>query len=105
MNAILGVILPDETGNYDWYYTSNLICNCTTHQTGKLFKILKDNTFNILEKTFRECDGLKIYTNDEVSFFKTLKWDEFMSSPNAFIDKAIEIKDNKNAYDVHINLD
>jgi len=50
MNTILGVILPDETGSYDWYYTSNLECNCTTHHTSKLFKILKDNTFNIKEK-------------------------------------------------------
>ncbi len=105
MNAILGVILPDENGNYDWYYTSNLFCNCTTHHTGKLFKILRDNTFNILEKTSRECDGLKIYTNDEVSFFKTVKWEEFMYDPNRNIDKAIQIKDNKDAYEVHINLD
>lgn len=105
MNAILGVILPDETGNYDWYYSSNENCSCVTHHTGKLFKILKDNTFNILNKTFRECEGEKIYTNEEVSFFKTVKWDEFMSFPNYYIEKSIEIKNNKIAYDVHINLD
>lgn len=105
MNAILGVILPDETGSYEWYYSSDLNCNCTTHYTGKLFKILKDNTFNILNKTFRDCEGQKIYTNDEVSFFKTVKWEEFMNYPNYYIEKSIEIKDNKEAYDVHINLD
>ena len=105
MNAILGVILPDENGNYDWYYTLNINCDCTTHQTGKLFKILRDNTFNIFNKTFRECEGQKIYLNEEASFFKTIKWQEFMNSPNYFIEKAIEIKNNKDAYDVHINLD
>lgn len=105
MNAIIGVVLPDETGTYDWYYISNSACNCTTHQTGKLFKILKDNTFNIIDKEFRECEGQKIYINDEASFFKTIKWDEFMSRHNYFLDKAIEIKENKEAYDVHINLD
>lgn len=38
MNAILGVVLPDETGLYNWYYKSDLYCNCTTHFTSKLFK-------------------------------------------------------------------
>lgn len=105
MNAILGVVLPDETGAYDWYYTSNIVCNCTTHHIDKLFKILKDNTFNIHDKKFRECEGQKIYINDESSFFKTIKWDEFMNHHNYYIDKAIEIKNNKDLYDVHINVD
>lgn len=105
MNAILGVVLPDENGNYEWYYKSDLNCSCITHYTSKLFKILEDNTFNLLNKTFRECNGKKIYTNDEVSFFKTVQWNEFTSFPNYYIDKAIKIKDNKEAYNVHINLD
>lgn len=105
MNAILGIVLPDETGTYEWYYKSNDFCNCITNYTGKLFKILKDNTFNILDKKFRECGGRKIYINDEPSFFKTVKWDAFMSSHNYYINKAIEIKNNKNAYDLHVNLD
>lgn len=105
MNAILGVVLPDETGTYDWYYTSNVYCNCTTHHTGKLFKILRDNTFNIIDKTFRECEGQEIYTNENESFFKTVKWQEFMNYPNYYIDKALEIKEKRDDYDVHINLD
>lgn len=105
MNAILGVVLPDETVSYDWYYKSDLDCNCTTHYTSKLFKILRDNSFNIKDKQFRQCNGKYIYTNDEPSFFKTVKWDEFMRNHNDYIEKAIEIKNNKSAYDVHINLD
>lgn len=105
MNAVLGIVLPDDRGGYDWYYSSNLYCNCVTHYTGNLFKILKDNTFNIVEKEFRECDGRSIYINDEPSFFKTVQWNEFMYSHNYYIEKAIEIKNNKDAYDVHINLD
>lgn len=105
MNAILGIVLPDETGTYEWYYTSNAYCNCTTHHIGKLFKILRDNTFNIIEKAFRECEGQKIYTNEDESFFKTVKWLEFMNYPNYYIDKALEIKEKRYDYDVHINLD
>lgn len=48
-NAVLGVVLPDENGNYDWYYTSNPNCNSITHHTNQLFTILKNNMFNIIE--------------------------------------------------------
>ena len=107
MNAILGIVLPDETGNYNWYYTSNPNCNSITHHTSKLFKILKDNMFNITKAEFRECNGTKIHTKDEPSFVKTVKWDDFMNGNyyNSYIDKAIEIKDDAESYDVHVNLD
>ncbi|MDN3706283.1 TIR domain-containing protein [Myroides ceti] len=107
MNAILGIVLPDETGSYDWYFDYKADCNCTTNYTGKLFKILKDNTFNIIDKKFRKCGGRQIYINDEPSFFKTVKWNDFMNGNNYnnYLEKAIEIKNNKDAYDVHINLD
>lgn len=106
-NAVLGVVLPDETGLYEWFYTSNPDCNSITYQTGQLFKILRDNMFNILEKKYRECNGTKIHTTDEPSFIKTVKWDDFMFSDtyNFYINKAIEIKNNVEFYDVHINLD
>lgn len=94
-----------ERMDYNWYYQSDLYCNCTTHFTSLLFKILHDNSFNIKEKQFRQCNGKNIYTNEEPSFFKTVKWDEFMENHNYYIEKAIEIKNNKDAYDVHINLD
>ena len=107
MNAVLGVVLPDETGLYDWYYTSNPACNSITHNTWQLFKILRDNMFNVLEKEYRECNGAKIHTTDKPSFIKTVKWDDFMLSDtyNFYINKAIEIKNNADLYDVHINLD
>lgn len=107
MNAILGVVLPDETGNYSWYYKENPNCSSVTHQTGQLFKILKDNMFNILNKEFRECNGSNIYINNEPSFIKTMKWYEFMNSDDHkhYIEKAVEIKDDEDSYDVHVNLD
>jgi hypothetical protein len=105
-NAILGVVLPDENGNYDWYYTSNSNCNSITHHTGQLFKILKNNMFNILEKEYRECNGSKIHTKDEPSFIKTVKWESFINgdSYSYYFDKVIEIKDDESSYDIHVNL-
>ncbi len=106
MNAVLGIVLPDETGNYNWYYTSNPECSCTTHHTNKLFNILSDNMFNILEKEFRVCNGIKIHTKNEPSFIKTIKWDDFMTGNNYnyYIEQSIEIKDDAESYEVHVNL-
>jgi hypothetical protein len=109
MNAVLGVILPDETGTYDWYYRSNSDCNSVTHFTNQLFKMLKSNMFNIKEKKTRECNGSKIHVSDEPSFIKTVKWDYFNSaSYNTHIEKAVEIKDDQlanDSYEMKINLD
>jgi hypothetical protein len=106
MNAVLGVLLPDETGTYDWYYTDNSQCNSITHNYGQLFDILQKNMFNINKPTTRECNGSTI-NEGEFSFIKTIKWESFIydKNSNQFIEKAIEIKDNKDLYDYHINLE
>lgn len=103
MNAVLGIVLPDENNSYNWYYTENPICNCTTHHTDKLFKILKTNMFNIKNPTESECNGLIIHHGD-FSFIKTMKWEDFKIIPNYYLDKSIEIRDNKELYEIKINL-
>lgn len=107
MNAVIGVVLPDETGTYDWYYTYNPNCNSTTHHTNLLFKILSSNMFNLWKKETRECNGSIITISNEPSFIKTVKWNDFMNgdSYNSYIEKAIEIKDSKDLYDYKINLE
>lgn len=107
-NAVLGIILTDENGTYDWYYRSNPDCNSVTHFTTKLFKILRVNMFNVKDKKMKECNGTSIHVSDEPSFIKTVKWADFnTSSYNYYIDKAIEIRDNhekNDSYDLKINL-
>lgn len=97
MNAVLGIVLPDETGNYDWYYTHNSLCNSITHHTGQLFGILKNNMFNIKAPTIRECNGTNI-SEGECSFIKTETWDNFRTAHKFYIDKAIEIRDKNDEY-------
>lgn len=107
MNAVLGIVLPNKSGTYDWYYTENKNCNSVTHHTGKLFNILSNNMFNVKDKEFRECNGSDIYTNDEPSLIKTVRWDDFIDGTNyeTYIEKAIEIKDDAESYIVRVNLD
>jgi hypothetical protein len=104
MNAVLGIVLPDENNSYAWYYTENTACNCTTQSTNKLFKILSSNMFNLKDPTTSVCNGLTIHYG-EFSFIKTVKWDVFKGNRNFYLDKAVEIKENKELYDIKVNLD
>ncbi len=98
-NAILGVVLPDQYGTYDWYYRHNPDCNSITHFTGQLFTILKENMFNIKNPQTRVCNGTTI-TDGEASFIKTVEWDNFIGSINWYIEKALEIWRNRQDYNI-----
>lgn len=103
MNAVLGLVLPDEYGSYDWYYTSNIACNCTTHHTDQLFEMLRVNMFNMKEPKLTTCQGMDIH-HGEFSFIKTVRWSQFSTDPDSYLDTAIDIRDNKNLYNIKINL-
>lgn len=107
MNAILGVVLPDELGSYEWYYRNNPECNSITHFTNQLFKMLQSNMFNLKIKETRECNGTIINISEEPSFIKTVKWEEFIKDENCnfYIEKAIAIRENKELYQLKIKLD
>jgi hypothetical protein len=98
-NAILGVVLPDQSGTYDWYYRHNPDCNSITHLTGQLFTILKENMFNIENPQTRVCNGTTI-TLGEASYIKTVKWDDFIGSINYHIEKALEIWRGRDQYKI-----
>ncbi len=98
-NAILGVVLPDKTGNYDWFYRRNTNCNSITVLNNQLFSILKKNMFNIKEPIFRECNGQKIYEG-EPSYIKTVDWHRFINNIDFYIEIALEIWRNREAYEI-----
>ena len=98
-NAILGVVLPDENRSYNWYYKKNPDCNSTTHFTGQLFEMLNENMFNLKKPKIRECNGSKIMEG-EFSYISTVKWSNFISTSNIYIEKAINIRDKADEYDL-----
>jgi len=98
-NAVLGVVLPDETNSYDWYYIYNIACDSVTHKRENLFTILKENMFNIKIPEKRVCNGTTIYEG-EFSYIKTVKWDDFIEYINFYIEKAIEIQKSKDQYNI-----
>jgi hypothetical protein len=102
-NAVLGVVLPDNTGTYDWYYRDNPACNSVTHFTNQLFTILRENMFNIKNPQTRTCSGTTILEG-ECSYIKTVKWDNFIENINWYIEKALEIWRVRDQYNIRKNV-
>lgn len=102
-NAVLGVVLPDNTGSYDWYYRENPACNSVTHFTNQLFTILRENMFNIKKPETRVCNGTTIFEG-ESSYIKTAKWDNFIGNINWYIEKVLEIWRARDQYNIRRNV-
>ncbi len=102
-NAVLAVVLPDEMGSYGYYITQNS-CSQTLH-TSFLFEILKENMFNQKKSDKYRCSSCgEIHYRGDSSYIQSVKWDNFKSNPNYYINKALEIRANINAYEVRKNV-
>lgn len=98
-NAVLGIVLPDNFGKYDYYYKYNPECNSTTHFTNQLFDILKENMFNIKKANLRTCNGTSIHEG-ESSYIKTIEWNNFINNINHYIEIAVDIWRNRENYNL-----
>jgi len=99
-NGIIAVVLPDEWGRYEYYITQDSVCNCRSLNTQFLFQILKDNMFNIKTPNTEICtNGSTVYYGDSC-YIQSVKWDNFKSIPNHYLNKAIELRDNKEDYNI-----
>jgi len=103
-NGVLAIVLPDILGKYDYYIVDNSCpyCNCRTLKTDFLFQILRDNMFNVKKPIFTECEnhtGSKPYQGYS-SFIHSVKWEDFQSNPNKYIEIAVSIRQNINDYEL-----
>jgi hypothetical protein len=103
-NAVLAVVLPDTLGNYDYYIVDNSCpyCRCRTLKTDFLFQILRENMFNIKKPVFTECENhtVSMPYQGYSSFIHSVKWIDFHSNPNKYIDIAVAIRHNIADYDL-----
>lgn len=102
-NGVLAVVVPDEMGSYEYYITRNEPCNCRTLNTPFLFQILAENMFNVKQPNCRECNGSLIYYGD-YSYIQSVKWIDFKAEPSKYIDKAIELRDRKDEFNLRKNI-
>lgn len=101
-NAMLAIVVPDRMGSYDYYTYKNNCCSsgCRTYLTNTLFSILKDNMFNIKKPDSRVCSNdSKIYYG-ESSYIISVTWDDFVSDPESYIDRAFNIQNSIVNYNV-----
>lgn len=102
-NGVIAVVLPDERGSYEYYITENTQCGSRTLNTNFLFQILRDNMFNVKKPQIRLCNGTKIYEGDS-SYIQSVKWKDFIEKPSRYIDKAIELRDKKDEFNIIKNV-
>ena len=56
--------------------------------------------FNKKEPNTSLCSNGTTVHHGEFSYIKSVKWDEFKNSPNYYLNKAIELRDNKEQYNI-----
>ena len=100
-NAVLAVVLPDESGSYDYYLKYNADCNSTTYNTPWLFQILRENMFNLkeIESNTRECNGSKLYEG-YFSYIYSVRWEHFDGKLNNYVEVANSIRKNIDKYEI-----
>jgi hypothetical protein len=109
-NAILAVVLPDENVSYNYFIVDNSCaqCKCRTLNTPFLFKILAKNMFNIKKPNYNGCTnhpaGSKVYLGHS-SYIYSVKWVDFISDMNKYIDKAYEINSKLDDYAISKTID
>lgn len=101
-NAMIAVVLPDENGSYSYYLESKSCCEngCTTHHTDKLFRIIKNNKFNLKDASKKVCDTGSTIWYGECSYIKAVKWSNFIKNYSTYVESACERQDNIDNYDI-----
>jgi hypothetical protein len=97
-NGMLAIVLPDTNDNYD-YFIENKSCNCRTLKTGILFQILNKNMFNAKDLQDSNCNDCSSYTGDS-SYITSVKWCDFISNKDSYLDKAVKIRDDRKSYTI-----
>ena len=99
-NAVLAIVLPDSSGSYEYYF-SKTACGSTTHHTDRLFKIIRDNKFNIKSPNRQLCPQcLNYHYYGNCSYIEAIKWSDFILMPDYYINQAVERQNNKYLYTI-----
>jgi len=101
-NAILAVVLPDRSGNYNYFWGDRQCnyCSCSQFNPDVIFDILRNNMFNKKDKIPINCYyGFTNYLGEH-SYIKTVKWSEFIKEPQKYINIAIDIKNHIDEYEI-----
>lgn len=101
-NAMIAVVLPDITGSYSYYLEDRTCCTnrCITHHTEKLFQVIRDNMFNRKLASNRICNNGETIWYGDCSYIASVKWCDFRSNCNKYINEAYERQKNIDDYEI-----
>jgi len=103
-NGILAIVLPDQFGSYEHYITPPCAaCKYKHLETNKLFQIIQDNMFNskTKEQTKEHCPSCNsTFYRGSTSYIESVKWVDFLSNKDHYLDKAASIRDDRKSYDI-----
>lgn len=105
-NAMLAVLLPDEYDTYQYFIDQRSCPQCATitWKTNTLFNILGTNMFNRRQPTQGRCAngmcGTVFYTGNDHSYIHPVRWNDFVSNLNWYIDLATRINENIGDYKI-----
>ena len=103
-NAMIAVVLPDQYGSYDYYITYDSVCSCRSLNTPFLFEILRCNMFNQKTPSTTVCTNGSIVYHGDSSYVQSVKWEDFKSSHNIYLNKAVGILDSIGIYNITKNI-
>ena len=105
-NGIIGVVLPDKSGSYDYAISQGKCCGspCRIIHRDWMFNILKKNMFNIKRSDTYKCDNGDTIWRGDCSYISLVKWDDFIKDINYYIERAIEKREHWADYDLHISV-
>ena len=100
-NGMLAVALPDVNGNYD-YAVVHRDCGVRSWRTDSFFRIINLNMFNRSEKNHTFCNACFGYHHhgDNHSYVHPVKWHDFISRYENYIDHAITLRENLDDFEL-----
>jgi len=101
-NALLAIVLPDRLGSYSYYIEDHDCCddNCRTLNTPFLFEIMRKNMFNIRNPDRSECKNSREIFHGLSSYIYSVKWKDFVDSPEYYINIAYYIQSKIEQYNI-----
>jgi len=108
-NAILGVVLPDKNGNYDYALRNNHCCpnGCITYINNWMFTIIRKNMFNRKHPYTKDCAQSTTVWYGEYNYIPMVSWDYFVNHVSELIERAERIKDDyerNDSYELHLGV-
>lgn len=106
-NAMLAVVLPDRNGSYSYALENKSCCSrtCVSHHREWMFTILRENMFNKRNGIKNVCNQNDIVWYGDYSYIPMIKWCDFTTNVDHYIETAENIKEHAYEYDLHIKVD